>query len=452
MTASTGPKISCAGDDMIRLDVGKEARLAPEPLLRQRTRVRPMHGGSFFGALGQIAIDRRELRPGVDGAHIGVLVEWITDSERPKSTLQLLDDFGKDGLLNEEPTSCATDMALVEPDALDDSFDRLIDGRVGEDDVRTLPAEFEGESFSGACGRCGDPLPDVGRTGEGDLVDVRVLNQQAAGIARSGHDVDHTRREFALLADLREAQCGQWRGLGWFEDHRVATSQSRGDLPGEHEEWEIPRDHLGADPQRLRFGRPGKRVLELVTPSGMVEEVLGDERDVHIAAFADGLSTVHRLEHRQLPRSLLNSPSDAVEVLGPLLGLRPRPFPKGGSSGFDGGIDVGGIRLVAAREDVFRRWIDRFERLPSPAGDEATADEQAMPDPRFRDRLVPGRARIPIRGCLSSNSSGPPDVGSGPRAHRWYRSGGLLTEGRRAGTLATSRTVDQSRSPLSDAS
>ena len=52
----------------------------------------------------------------------------------------------------------------------------------------------------------GDLLADFGRTGERDLVDVAVRDEQAAGLARAGEDVHHARRQVGLLQDLREVQ------------------------------------------------------------------------------------------------------------------------------------------------------------------------------------------------------------------------------------------------------
>ena len=61
-------------------------------------------------------------------------------------------------------------MPLVEEDAADDALDRLIERRVGEDDVRRLAAELERELLARARERPLDALADGGRAGERDLV------------------------------------------------------------------------------------------------------------------------------------------------------------------------------------------------------------------------------------------------------------------------------------------
>ena len=52
-----------------------------------------------------------------------------------------------------------------------------LDVGVGEDDVRRLAAELERHPLDRLRRARGDPAPDLGRAGEGDLGDVGVLDQ-----------------------------------------------------------------------------------------------------------------------------------------------------------------------------------------------------------------------------------------------------------------------------------
>jgi hypothetical protein len=61
-------------------------------------------------------------------------------------------------------------VALVEEDAVDDAFHRLVDGGVGEHDVGRLAAQFQRELLAGAGDGALDELADLGAAGEGDLV------------------------------------------------------------------------------------------------------------------------------------------------------------------------------------------------------------------------------------------------------------------------------------------
>ena len=208
-------------------------------------------------------------------------------------------------LLHEQARAGAADVALVEEDAGHDALDGLVDRRVVEDDVRGLAAELEGELLVGARDRARDRLAHLGGPGERDLVDAGVLDERAARVARAGDDVDDARRQVGLPADVGEQQRGERRGLGRLEHHGVARRERRRDLPRQHEHREVPRDHLGGDAERARVG-PEPRVLELVGPAGVVEEVRGDQRDVDVARLLDRLAVVEGLEHGELARALLD--------------------------------------------------------------------------------------------------------------------------------------------------
>ena len=85
-----------------------------------------------------------------------------------------------DGLLHQEARSRAAHVTLVEVDPVDDAFDRLIHRRVGEDDVRGLSTELERQAFVAAGETACDDLADLGGSGEGDLVDVGMIDQRGA--------------------------------------------------------------------------------------------------------------------------------------------------------------------------------------------------------------------------------------------------------------------------------
>ena len=132
--------------------------------------------------------------------------------------------------------------------------------------LAALPPSSRVTFFFDAGHRLGDRAADVGRAGEGDLVDVVVRDDRLAGRAGAGEDVDDAGRQVGLLADLGEQQRGQGSGLGRLEHDRVAAGQGRGDLPGQHQEREVPRDHLAGDAQRTA-GRARSRRTRACRPS-----------------------------------------------------------------------------------------------------------------------------------------------------------------------------------------
>jgi hypothetical protein len=149
-------------------------------------------GALFLAGVGELP-DAGELLSGVDRTDIGVLVQRVTDPQRLEPALQRGDEFLGDRLLHQQPRPGAADVTLVEEDPVYDAFDSLVDRGVVEDDVGGLAAEFEGELLARAGGGSGNQAADLGRTGEGDLVDVRVFDQRATGIPGAGDDVHHSR-------------------------------------------------------------------------------------------------------------------------------------------------------------------------------------------------------------------------------------------------------------------
>jgi hypothetical protein len=95
---------------------------------------------------------------------------------------------------------------------------------------------------------------------------------------------------------------------------RTTVFPAASDLPREHEEREVPWDDLARHADRARAA-VRERVLELVRPAGVVEEMRGRERHVDVARLLDRLASVERLEHGELAAPLLQDPRDAEEVL-----------------------------------------------------------------------------------------------------------------------------------------
>ena len=121
-----------------------------------------------------------------------------------------------------------------------------------------LAAEFERNLLEVAGGGLQDDLADLGRTGEGDLVDVGMLGDRAAGArSHAGDDVDDAFGNAGFSDQFAQAQGRQRSLLGGLQDDRVAAGQRGSELPCGHQEREIPRNNLAADADRL-----AQRVVE----------------------------------------------------------------------------------------------------------------------------------------------------------------------------------------------
>ena len=180
----------------------------------------------------------------VDGAHVGVLVERLADPQQLDPAPQPLQQLVGDPLLHQQPRAGAADVALVEEDAVDDALDRLVEGGVVEHHVGALAAELQRQPSAGPRELAPDGAPHAGGAGERHLVEPRVARQRLAGRPRAGDDVDHARREPRLGDQLRQQQRGERRGLRRLQHHRVPAGEGRRDLPGRHQQREVPGDDL----------------------------------------------------------------------------------------------------------------------------------------------------------------------------------------------------------------
>ncbi len=173
----------------------------------------------------------------------------------------------------------------------------------------------------------------------------RLLDERGAGRAVAGDDVDDAGRKAGLAADIREQERRERRRLGRLQHHGVPARKRRGHLPGQHQQGEVPRDDLAGHPERPR-APVGERVLELVRPARVVEEVRGREREVDVTRLLDRLAAVKRLGHRQLPRALLQDACNPEQILRPLGRPQRRPCVLvRGPGRSHGQVDVLGARL-----------------------------------------------------------------------------------------------------------
>ena len=91
-----------------------------------------------------------------------------------------LDDLVVDRLMREQARARRAALALIVEDRIRHAADRVIEVGVREDDLRRLAAEFERDALQVAGGGLDDQFADLGRSGEGDLVDVGVLGERGA--------------------------------------------------------------------------------------------------------------------------------------------------------------------------------------------------------------------------------------------------------------------------------
>ena len=186
-----------------------------------------------------------------------------------------------------------------------------------------------------------------------------VGDERRAGRAVAGDDVDDARRQARLDADFGEGERGQRRVFGRLQHDRIARGERRRDLPGEHQQREVPRDDLPADADRTRAGKLG---VDQRGPAGVMVEMAGDERNVDVARLADRLAVVDRLEHGEEALALLHVAGERIEMLRALVARERRPVRQRLARRGDRRVDVGVRALRRAGDPLAGRGIEDVEQ------------------------------------------------------------------------------------------
>ena len=112
----------------------------------------------------------------------------------------------------------------------------------------------------------------------------------------------------------------------------------------------------------------------------MMIKMANHQRDVNVAAFADGFAVVQRLEHRKEPGMLLDLAGDGIQKPRPLRatqGLPRRQSLVGGShgslDGAGGGLGDGGQFLAIGRVNTVNQHGVGGGQLPAAADVEPKA-------------------------------------------------------------------------------
>ena len=162
-----------------------------------------------------------------------------------------LDHVVVDVALDVQARAGVAALALVEEDAVRRARDRNVHVGILVEHLRALATQLERDLLEIARRRLHDQPADLGRAREGELVDAVVGRERRPRVPEPGHDVDHARGQPGLQHQLTESQRRERRLLGGLEHDRHAGRQRRAELPGRHQQREVPRDDLPDDADRL---------------------------------------------------------------------------------------------------------------------------------------------------------------------------------------------------------
>ena len=115
------------------MDVGEQRRPVVQAA-RWNRHVRLPARGPVRDPLRDQSFDAFQLHACDDRTDVSRLIEGGADPQRRHARLQLLCDRDRDALLHEQPRTGAANLTLVQPDAVDETFDGTVEISVLEHD------------------------------------------------------------------------------------------------------------------------------------------------------------------------------------------------------------------------------------------------------------------------------------------------------------------------------
>ena len=154
-----------------------------------------------------------------------------------------------------------------------------------------LPPSSSDSFLRRTCGCLADDSTDFSRTGKRDLVDVVVFDKKRPVRPSPLMTLRTPGGRPISSGEFSESKSRKRRVLGGLDDDRISSGQRRSDLPREHQQREVPRNHLSND---ATGGVACELALQQLRPSGVMIEVARDERNIDIAALTNRLAIVDR--------------------------------------------------------------------------------------------------------------------------------------------------------------
>ena len=186
--------------------------------------------------------------------------------------------FGKgviDPGLHVDPVRADAGLAVVAELRDHCAFDGRIQIGVVKDDEGGVAAKLHRALQHLVGGLTQQDAAHLGRPGEGQLADQRVLAEFLADVGRplGGDDRKEASRNAGAFGQNRQSQGGQRSLCRRTRDEAAASSKSGGYLAGDHRVREVPRRDRGGNPDRLL--QHGDALVALVARNGVAIDALG---------------------------------------------------------------------------------------------------------------------------------------------------------------------------------
>ena len=297
-----------ADDAHRRIGVAEHGRFDEIAARAMAMAARVQRGPGGFAFL-QIAADPRQLHLGNQRPDLGRAIEPRSDADGAGTGGNPCDHCIMHRLVHDQPRSGHARLARIEKDAGGGAGDHRLDIGIGQHHHRRFAAQFKRNPFQIASRSLDDLAPDIGRSGERDLVDIGMRRQRGAGhFADPGQDIDHARRKARRIDQFTKTQCAQRGFLGGFEHHGTARRQRRGQFHHRHDQREIPRDDLRHHPDRFAHGERlvfagiadrGADAVQLGRPAGEIAQQFRGHRQIDRARVVQRFAVVKGFQFGQ---------------------------------------------------------------------------------------------------------------------------------------------------------
>ncbi|MNC17859.1 hypothetical protein D3C75_657500 [compost metagenome] len=251
------PEHFAAHDFVILLRIGQHGRFEEETIALNRLAASDqtnvwLGDGALDEAGNAVAVLRGDQR-----AEFGrrIILQAVLDAA--DGGAELLHELVVNAFLGIDAAGGGAVLAGVVETEGADAFDGGVDVGVVEDDHRGFAAQFHVHAFDGVGGAGNDVRAGGNRTGQRHHAHFRVSDQWAAdGRTTAEHQVEYAGRE-DIRRQFSQAQGCQRSLFRRFEHHGITGGEGRGDFPGDHHQWVVPRRNGGDHAHRISADHRG---------------------------------------------------------------------------------------------------------------------------------------------------------------------------------------------------
>lgn len=341
-------------------------------------------GSTLLLAVVDVLHNSIELELGDLGTLEGIGGEGVAELVLGGTLLEAGDELVVDALLDQQAGAGTAALAMVEEDTEVGPGDGVVDIGVIEDNVGRLTTQLEGDLLQvGLGGSLQDGAANQGRTSESNLVNIHVAGDSGtSNTAKAGDDVNDTGREASLNNQLGGVETRQRSLLSGLNDNGVTGGDGGTNLPGPHQDGEVPGDNLTANTDGLVAGvgeslgvGVDSLTVDLVGPATVVAQAAGGVGNINLG-HGDGLTVVESLDGGKGLHITLEQIGQLSEHTATVRGGHTVPGTlEGSASGLDGDVDILLGSLVDGGDNLLIGRVEGLEGLTIDTLDKLVVDE-----------------------------------------------------------------------------